>query len=147
MTDHHLLVEDQPAEQDLAFLEDQINRYNIAQVSVFDARRLAIFVRDEQQAMLAGISGYTWAGMCEIQFLWVVAALRGQGYGGRLLEAAEQEARDRGCQIIVLNSYRLLAFTSSAAIAWSVRSTTVRLITATIISKKCFNPLREVSSC
>lgn len=109
MTENHLLVEDQPAEQDLEFLEDQINRYNMAQVGAFDARRLAIFVRDEQQAILAGITGYTWAGMCEIQFLWVAAELRGQGYGGRLLAAAEQEARARGCQIIVLNSYSFQA--------------------------------------
>lgn len=109
MAEKHLLVEDQPAEQDLEFLEDQINRYNMAQVAAFDARRLAIFVRDEQQTIIAGISGYTWAGMCEIQFLWVAAELRGQGYGGRLLEAAEQEARDRGCQIIVLNSYSFQA--------------------------------------
>ena len=109
MADNHLLVEDQPAEQDLEFLEDQINRYNIAQVGAFDARRLAIFVRDEQQSILAGITGYTWAGMCEIQFLWVAAELRGQGYGGRLLAAAEQEARARGCQIIVLNSYSFQA--------------------------------------
>ncbi|MBV9791171.1 MAG: GNAT family N-acetyltransferase [Chloroflexi bacterium] len=109
MTEKHLLVEDQPAEQDLEFLEDQINRYNMAQVAAFDARRLAIFVRDEQQIIIAGISGYTWAGMCEIQFLWVAAELRGQGHGGRLLEAAEQEARDRGCQIVILNSYSFQA--------------------------------------
>ncbi|HEY0606434.1 MAG TPA: GNAT family N-acetyltransferase [Herpetosiphonaceae bacterium] len=109
MRDDRLVVEDQPSEQDLEFLEDQINRYNMDQVGAFDARRLAIFVRDEQQTIVAGISGYTWAGMCEIQFLWVAEELRGQGYGGRLLQTAEQEARERHCRIIVLNSYSFQA--------------------------------------
>lgn len=109
MEGDRFLVEDQPADLDREFLEDQINRYNMAQVGAFDGRRLAIFVQNEQQDVIAGISGYTWAGMCEIQFLWVDAELRGQGYGGRLLQAAEQEARERGCQIIILSSYSFQA--------------------------------------
>lgn len=109
MQDAGLVVEDQPSEHDLEFLEDQINRYNMAQVAAFDGRRLAIFVRDEQQMIVAGISGYTWAGMCEIQFLWVADELRGQSYGSRLLQAAEQEAQARGCQVIILSSYSFQA--------------------------------------
>jgi len=106
---NRFLVEDQPAARDLEFLEDQINRYNMAQVGAFDGRSLAIFVRNEQQEIVAGLSGYTWAGMCEINFLWVQPELRAQGYGGRLLEAAEQEARARGCAIVILGTYSFQA--------------------------------------
>lgn len=109
MQDARFVVEDQPSDSDLELLEDQINRHNMAQVAAFDGRRLAIFVRDEQQTVVAGISGYTWAGMCEIQFLWVADELRGRGYGSRLLQAAEQEARERGCQVIILSSYSFQA--------------------------------------
>jgi GNAT superfamily N-acetyltransferase len=109
MADQTLRVEDQPATHDLEFLETQINRYNMAQVGAYDGRTLAIFVRDEAQSIIAGISGYTWAGFCEIKFLWVHEAWRGRGYGSHLLAAAEQEARARGCSLIVLSSYTFQA--------------------------------------
>ena len=109
MLPHPLIVEDQPAPDDLKFLEDQIIQHNITQTGAFDGRGLAIFVRGEQYGIIAGISGYTWAGMCEIEFLWVRADLQGQGYGTRLLQAAEQEARQRGCSIMILGSYSFQA--------------------------------------
>jgi GNAT superfamily N-acetyltransferase len=102
-------IEEQPAAADREFLEDQINQFNMRQVGAFDGRALAGFVRDAAGTIVAGISGYTWAGMCEIQFLWVHAAQRGQGLGSALLAAAETEARRRGCSVIVLGTYSFQA--------------------------------------
>jgi GNAT superfamily N-acetyltransferase len=109
MTESTLHIEAHPAACDLEFLETQINQYNIARVGVDDYCPLAIFVRDAAQAIIAGISGYTWAGFCEIQFLWVHEAWRGRGHGSRLLATAEDEARARGCSLVVLGSYSFQA--------------------------------------
>lgn len=109
MTSVPLYIEDQPAAHDIQFLEEQINRYNMMRTGAFDGRALAIFVRNEQYEIVAGISGYTWAGMCEIEFLWVREDLQGQGSGGQLLQTAEQEARNRGCSIMILGSYSFQA--------------------------------------
>jgi GNAT superfamily N-acetyltransferase len=109
MPPHHFIVEDQPDWHDLRFLEDKINTYNMEQTGAYDGRGLAIFLRDEQGEIFAGISGYTWAGMCEIEFLWVREDQQGQGIGGELLQAAEQEAQERGCAMIVLGSYSFQA--------------------------------------
>ena len=106
---HPFVIEDQPAAGDLEYLEDQINHYNMTQTGAFDGRALAIFVRNEQQAVVAGLSGYTWAGMCEVQFLWVHPTVRRQGYGGGLLQAAEREAQKRGCSIMILGTYSFQA--------------------------------------
>jgi len=104
-----VLIEDQAAAADLAFLEEQINAYNMAKTGAYDGRGLASFVRDEQGTIVAGISGYTWAGFCEIQFLWVHETRRHQGYGTQLLQAAETEARARGCALLILSSYSFQA--------------------------------------
>ena len=100
---------DQPAVDDVDFLDDQINAFNMAAVGAYDARLLAAFVRHSGRGIVAGISGYTWAGFCEIRLLWVHEDLRGQRYGSRLLAMAEQEARARGCRMITLGSYTFQA--------------------------------------
>jgi ribosomal protein S18 acetylase RimI-like enzyme len=104
-----LHVEDRPNPADLEFLEEQINEHNKVQTGVYVASALAIFVRDKNEAVIAGISGYTWAGMCEIHFLWVKPEERQKGYGRQLLEAAETEARARACAVIVLGTYSFQA--------------------------------------
>jgi GNAT superfamily N-acetyltransferase len=104
-----IFIQDQPAPDDLRFLEEQIIHHNDAQTGAYDGRGLAIFLRDERDEIIAGLSGYTWAGMCEIEFLWVRPDLHGQGLGRRLLQAAEQEAQDRGCSLVILGSYSFQA--------------------------------------
>jgi GNAT superfamily N-acetyltransferase len=109
MQTQQLTVDDRPSEDDLEFLEDQINTHNKQRVGAHDYRPLAIFVRGANNAIVAGLSGYTWASFCEIQFLWVHSDVRKQGYGSALLETAEREARQRGCGLVVLASYTFQA--------------------------------------
>jgi GNAT superfamily N-acetyltransferase len=109
MTPAELLVDDQPSSADIQFLEDRINEFNFATVGVSDGRLLSIFVRNDAGQIVAGLYGWTWAGCCEVRFLWVEAGLRGQGYGTRLLQTAEREAQARGCDSIVLSTHSFQA--------------------------------------
>jgi GNAT superfamily N-acetyltransferase len=104
-----LALEDNPSPEDLDFLEHQINEYNMVRTGARDFRHLAIFIRNAEKQIMAGLSGYTWAGFCEIRFLWVHEDVRGRGYGKQLLAAAETEVKTRGCSLVVLNSYSFQA--------------------------------------
>jgi GNAT superfamily N-acetyltransferase len=91
--------------EDGAWLEDHLYAYNVEQTGYHDGSLLTIWVKNDADEILAGLHGWTWGGSCSIRDLWVQADLRGQGYGTRLLQAAEQVARTRGCHHIVLEDH------------------------------------------
>lgn len=98
-----------PSAEDLQFLEDRLYEFNSSQTGQDDGQLFAFFIRNDLQEIVAGLSGWTWAHACEIRQLWVHPSWRGQGYGQALLEFAEREARTRGCNVILINSYSFQA--------------------------------------
>jgi GNAT superfamily N-acetyltransferase len=87
----------QPLPQDLASLSGNLTAFNDAEVGASGRKPLAVFVRDETGASVAGISGYTAWGWLYVQWLWVDERLRGKGVAADMLDAAEREAVARGC--------------------------------------------------
>ena len=92
------VIEDEPSAQDVRILEDGLYRYNVQQTGHGDGRWLAIFLRDGDGNIMAGLSGWTWAGWLKVANLWVHEEARHQGHGSELLGAAEKEAKARGCR-------------------------------------------------
>ena len=92
-------------------LKGAIQRFNDAVSPHHQAARegglhpLAVLVRDRQKELLGGLTGNTYWGWLEIDDLWLPESLRGQGYGGLLLRVAEDEARKRGCQRVLLRTF------------------------------------------
>jgi ribosomal protein S18 acetylase RimI-like enzyme len=99
----------EPAPGDVRSLEDRLYEYNVEQTGTDDGKWLSIFVRDDTGGIVAGLHGWTWCGSCRIQTVWVHKDLRRQNYGTRLLLAAEQEARARGCEQILLDTFSFQA--------------------------------------
>ena len=99
----------EPAPGDVQYLEDRLYEFNSAATGISGGAWLAIFVRDEQDRIVAGISGSTWGGCAEIRQFWVEESRRGRGLGTRLLAAAEREARGRGCRQMILMTFSFQA--------------------------------------
>ena len=104
-----LVITTEPTPEQVQFLEDRIYEFNSSATGITDGDWLAIFVRDEQGRVVAGICGNTWGGCLEIRQFWVEEARRKQGLGTRLLGAAEREARRRGCEQMVLMTFTFQA--------------------------------------
>jgi ribosomal protein S18 acetylase RimI-like enzyme len=104
-----VVVSDDATPEDLQFLEGQVNEFNFAATGFRDARLLVILLRDANRQLYAGLSGHTWGGAAEIRFLWVDESRRHSGVGSRLLHAAEEEARSRGCMKVVLSTHSFQA--------------------------------------
>jgi len=81
----------------------------VAAAGVGEEQEFAIFARADDGHIVAGISGIAWGGCCELQAMWVEKSLRGRGLAHALVAGAEAEARRRGCKLIVLHAYDLLA--------------------------------------
>jgi GNAT superfamily N-acetyltransferase len=90
-------------------MEDRLYEFNTSQTEQDDGQLFAFIIRNDQQEIIAGLSGWTWAHACEIRTLWVHPAWRGQGYGRDLLAKAEDEARAHGCKVILISSYSFQA--------------------------------------
>jgi len=109
MSQSPIVVSDKATNRDLEFLEDQINEFNMATTGFYDGVRLVILLRDENGRIYAGLSGHTWGGACEVRFLWIEESRRRCGLGSRILDAAEAEARLRGCSKIMLSTHSFQA--------------------------------------
>jgi len=95
---------DSPAPEDVQAVREGLDAYNAAQGAVVDWVPLMLFVRDKRGAVVGGLTGGTYWGWLYIGRLWIEEGLRGQGYGGKVLEEAEQEALGRGCAVTMSTS-------------------------------------------
>ncbi|MFJ9792719.1 GNAT family N-acetyltransferase [Streptomyces globosus] len=69
----------------------------------------AVRVEDAAGNLVAGLSGWTWGDRAGIAMVWVREDSRRDGWGGRLLAAAEAEAAARGCRSITVSSFTFQA--------------------------------------
>jgi GNAT superfamily N-acetyltransferase len=102
------LVPVDPTPDEIQYLEDRIYEFNSRTTGIGDGELLAFLVR-EGDSVVAGICGNTWGGTCELRQFWVDESYRRQGVGTKLFEAAEDEARRRGCTQIVLMTFSFQA--------------------------------------
>lgn len=87
-----------------------INEYNRQQAGDDSSQMLCFVLRGAgQDEILGGVIGVTYWEWLHLDLLWLKAEYRGQGYGRRLLVAAEEEARKRGAKNAYLDTFSFQA--------------------------------------
>jgi GNAT superfamily N-acetyltransferase len=109
MTDEPLRIDTDPSLADVQRLRDGLYEFNVEATGCSDGEELSIFVRDAAGEIRGGLYGWTWSGTLEVSVLWVREDERGKGLGSRLLAAAEEEARRRGCHTAILGTHSFQA--------------------------------------
>ena len=109
MSPHHIAIASVQRPELEAALGDRLYEFNTAATGIRDGALLNAAVTSERGELVAGLTGHTWGGCCEITRLWVAASERGRGVGSALLAAAEDEARRRGCTQMVLSTHSFQA--------------------------------------
>lgn len=109
METYTLTVEDSPDRADIDAFNQILFAHNVAQAGASESRPLAVFLRDESGKVVGGLNGRTYWGWLFVETFAIDQEARGQGYGTRLLAAAEEEARRRGCHGAFLDTFSFQA--------------------------------------
>ena len=96
-------------EQDIADIYEMLKEYNLSNREQSENVPIGIFVENENNRKMAGLTGETFGNWLCIHYLFVAEHLRREGVGSKLLKAAEQEALRRGCKYAFVDTFSFQA--------------------------------------
>ena len=83
--------------------------YNLERIEDKHPREISVVLRGPDGSVSAGLTGQTHGSWLSVKYLWVSEGLRDRGVGGALLDAAEAEARSRGCRYAFCDTFSFQA--------------------------------------
>ena len=98
----HIAFDPDPSPAARATVERGVDQHNVGITNLPDYYPLAFLLRDAAGEVLGGVLGRTSLGLLFIDLVYLPDDLRGGGLGSRILQAAEDEGRRRGCRAAVL---------------------------------------------
>jgi GNAT superfamily N-acetyltransferase len=105
MAEPEIVFDPLPADSLRQFVTESLASYNVAATGQPDWYPVGFFLRRAEGEWLGGLLGNIWGGWLHVTHLWVAAPVRRRGNGTRLLRAAEQYAKERGCRAATLETH------------------------------------------
>ncbi|MEV0291699.1 MULTISPECIES: GNAT family N-acetyltransferase [unclassified Kribbella] len=90
-------------------LSRELDDFNTAATGAADRGSFSIKIADDTGELVGGLAAWTWGGLCGIDMVWIREDSRTDGWGSKMLQAAEAEARRRGCDRIAVSSFTFQA--------------------------------------
>lgn len=100
-----------------------LRAYNKSKVGTSSFSKLILLLKDSQGTVIGGLEGHTYFGWLFIENLAVDESVRKSGWGTRLLEAAHDEARRRGCHHSWLDTFSFQALPFYEKLGYTVFGT------------------------
>lgn len=97
-----------PTDVDIKIIREGIVGFN-AKIIGEGAKSFSVYLKDGNNNICGGILAWLHSESVYIDVLWLDEKLRKQGYGRKLLQAAEAEAIKNGCHYSTLDTYSFQA--------------------------------------
>jgi GNAT superfamily N-acetyltransferase len=104
-----LTSEPQASPEDVQSIRDRLDQFNVDVTGENNYSPVRIFLRDEDNKLVGGLLAEIWAGWMHVEFLWIDEPFRQNGFATQLLQAAETEARQKGCTDVFLETFSFQA--------------------------------------
>ncbi len=101
---YKVVVDYAPTEADNAAVREGITAFNENIVGERD-KTFSIFLKNDSGKVFGGIQAFLGTESIYIDVLWVEKDLQKQGYGTKLLDAAEREAIKNGCTFSAVDTW------------------------------------------
>jgi GNAT superfamily N-acetyltransferase len=101
---YEISFEAKPLQQDVQVLGDGIMKYAKQKKGHKPIDFFTFFIRDENNQIQGGCNGCNLYGCLYIDYLWMAESLRGKGYGTKLIKAAENFGKEKGCSFAAVNT-------------------------------------------
>lgn len=99
-----IIYEENPGFEDINFLNKGIAAYATQQKGHESLEFFGFFIRDAENKLQGGCNCTILYGCLHIDSLYVEEILRKQGYGTKLMQAAEKLGKERGCTFSTVNT-------------------------------------------
>lgn len=107
--DFQILYDETPEEEAWGIIGRGVAGYNKEQAGYNDFQRLCYILKSPDGSVVGGVLGETYWEWLYVDLLWVREDLRKQGFGRRLMERAEEEAKQRGARHAYLDTFTFQA--------------------------------------
>ena len=100
----NIIVDHNPTRADNAAVLEGLVRFNEKMMGVPRDKLFSVFLKDDPGSIFGGIQAHFDRESVYIEIFWIDENFRRQGYGRKLLEAAEQEAVKNGCSYSIVDT-------------------------------------------
>ena len=98
-----------PSTEEKAYLEEKVDTFNINLTGIPFGGESAVLAYDAEDRLIGGANGYQWGDAFTVSYLWLEPDWRGQDIGTQLMNSIEQDAIERGCKQLYLDTYSFQA--------------------------------------
>ncbi len=99
----------EPSVEEKNYLENNINQFNIHLTGIPFGGEVAVLAYDGQDRLIGGANGFQWGDSFTVEFLWLEEPWRGLDLGSQIMQAIEQQAAQRDCKQLFLDTYNFQA--------------------------------------
>ncbi len=120
---YEIRVESKIPPAEMGQIANGLAAYNASKADGDMPNYLFVTIRGDDDKVAGGVIAATYLGWLQVQAIWICDELRGQGYGTRLMQAAEDEAVRRGCPRVFLETLSFQALPFYEKRGYVIRST------------------------